>query len=1137
MQNEQTIHCPLCGKKVPADVDTCPFCSTPIDKVVMKRELDKVIERRVMRRVRSSKEEEAPPVPVPTAPIPEVKVTCPGCGMELKGGEAKCTRCGIPLAAEEELDDCPDCGTPFAPGAKVCPKCGVALGVEADVGTLGPSEEHPPEKAVEVPERAQTEVVTSVQVEPGPMGRGLTNGRGAINGTGLVNGTGMVNGTRGDAHGGPSRRRARGIARWQFLAVLVALVIIIPTFIYMSYSKDDDIYSVDGEFGEWDDSTPYSMSILTTTPITVVEEWSVAVDGTRAFLYIDATGDIFGTTSVESFFLFIDSDGDETTGYAVGSLGADFMVELDGWNGSVQSSDVSVYDPASATDRYDWNSWESLGGAASRLVDDRMEAMGNLQEAPSADARFLLLSQDQQARRSVSAGVPYGGSVLTVTQRLSSTVPLSGVVPVSGSEAILTLEFTCDGAEGTVDSVDVQLESLPPVVSAFEAFTIQPGEVVTVDFEVDTSSLSPAQFVAASVSAADISSSFTRTEVFGHPARAYVGSAPSSVIIDGAFGDWTGRTASDVDLVEVLNPNIDIRSVGVFNTSLSSSFYISVAGEVCSGSYVPVMKGKPVPSSGGGTVVPITRKTAEDITRVFIDSDMSAATGYALSVDSKVIGADYRIEVRGLNGEVVSSVLHEYTGTTWSLVSADVPAEVDFQKMEVGVLANNIGGAVDIDFVIETTDWRQYKDYVALDEATMLALTGGISSSVGTLAWAVDSATSDEATSSSFQRKLFYDGTNFWSLYYDGSHTMYRYSSNGGVNWTDGGQVFTTTGVKHASLWYDSSGSAVYVVGDTGVASVNVFVRKGSVTPSSHTITWGNEKLLPMSSNPMAGKFPFASLDADGYVWVVSISKVHATQEQYRFRSFVSDGVGDVEGTWTDKGNIVNQNKDSSLRGCLVPGLSGSGVVVWSVFTYQGIVGSSGYTGTAWSTPVTIYAGGASADNSLYAPPSAVVDSRGVVHVVYGTGDMAGSAWAANIQYVYNTSADTWSTPITLNGVGGGALKYPTISMDSTTDNVFAMWVDDGMSADSIVVKKNASGTWSFLTVAQTSYTKTYLTSILSAPGEAYVCFQWTQNTTSPYEVMFDKIPEFTDVVVPVLFVLTMFIAIYRRRSRQEEPE
>jgi hypothetical protein len=388
------------------------------------------------------------------------------------------------------------------------------------------------------------------------------------------------------------------------------------------------------------------------------------------------------------------------------------------------------------------------------------------------------------------------------------------------------------------------------------------------------------------------------------------------------------------------------------------------------------------------------------------------------------------------------------------------------------------------------------------------------------------------------QRKLFYDGTNFWSFYFDGTDTSYRYSTDGGLTWTDGGPAFSTTGVRRASIWYDSSGNYVYIVGEAGVASTNVLVRKGTVSPSSHAISWGSEGTIAISTYTMLGKTPFICMDASGYLWVVSISKVNNIQQQYKLRSYQSSAAGDVVSAWVDRGNAVNLIKDPSVKACLVPGKSGSGTVVWTIATYEGVVSSARHTGSGWATVVEIYAGGADASNSIYAPPSAVTDSRGTVHVVYGTGEVDGaSAWTPNIHYVYNTSATTWSAPVTLNSAGGGTLKFPTISLDSSTGNLFAVWIADGTSADSIVAKKNVSGTWSFLSLDQTTYSKAYLTSIYSVSGEAYICWQWTQNTTAPMDVVFHKIPEFSEVVVPVLFMLTIFIAIYRRRSRPEEEQ
>ena len=125
----------------------------------------------------------------------------------------------------------------------------------------------------------------------------------------------------------------------------------------------------------------------------------------------------------------------------------------------------------------------------------------------------------------------------------------------------------------------------------------------------------------------------------------------------------------------------------------------------------------------------------------------------------------------------------------------------------------------------------------------------------------------------------------------------------------------------------------------------------------------------------------------------------------------------------------------------------------------------------ALETEIHAPSSGTSAENTRYAPPSAVVDSRYVVHVVYGTSTMDTGVWDPDIHYVYSTSASTWSTRRTMDSSSGGTVvKYPTISLDSSTGNVYAMWIRDGTSADSITVQKNVTGSWSTVSPAQTTY-------------------------------------------------------------------
>ena len=96
------------------------------------------------------------------------------------------------------------------------------------------------------------------------------NGTGMINGTGMVNGSGMINGTHGDADARrPGVRRASALRRWPFLAVLVAVLIILPTFIYFAYYTESSAYNIDGDFSEWLDIETYGVKTQASSAPTI----------------------------------------------------------------------------------------------------------------------------------------------------------------------------------------------------------------------------------------------------------------------------------------------------------------------------------------------------------------------------------------------------------------------------------------------------------------------------------------------------------------------------------------------------------------------------------------------------------------------------------------------------------------------------------------------------------------------------------------------------------------------------------------------------------------------------------------------------------------------------------------------------
>jgi hypothetical protein len=229
---------------------------------------------------------------------------------------------------------------------------------------------------------------------------------------------------------------------------------------------------------------------------------------------------------------------------------------------------------------------------------------------------------------------------------------------------------------------------------------------------------------------------------------------------------------------------------------------------------------------------------------------------------------------------------------------------------------------------------------------------------------------------------------------------------------------------------------------------------------------------------------------------------------------------------------------ESSVKGSIVP--AGSGSDVWAVYANSGSVLARKYTGS-WQAQVTVYTQTGSAANTDNSPPSVVVDQKGVVHVVYGTGRKIVQASAPTIEYSHNeTGLTSFTAGVNLDQYIASNVGdyYPTISLESPTNKLYVLWLqsDTTLVPKIVMGRVCSSGTWSNMTLnSDTSYAKQYLTSIYNVSSEFDVCWQWTQNTSSPIHVLFDKvvIPEFGDVVLPMMCVLVIVaMSRIRRRAR-----
>jgi hypothetical protein len=285
----------------------------------------------------------------------------------------------------------------------------------------------------------------------------------------------------------------------------------------------------------------------------------------------------------------------------------------------------------------------------------------------------------------------------------------------------------------------------------------------------------------------------------------------------------------------------------------------------------------------------------------------------------------------------------------------------------------------------------------------------------------------------------------------------------------------------------------------------------------------------------MGGKHAYISRDSTGNIWLLTTNKTTTTPTRYDLTAFKSRTPGDIS-SFVATGNMIGDVNQATIKGSIVG--VGRGTDVLAVFCYQGNVAARVYTSSSWGAMTTIFAIGAgNAQNTENAPACVVVDGKGVAHLVYGDGHEQTLISKPFIWYAYYNGA--WSTPYRLDSVGNNrGNMYPTLSLDLATGNLFAFWIEQDASAAGIkiVAKKNTTGTWtSYSLTSDTTYVKQFLTSIYSAPSENSICWQWTQNTTAPIDIQFDKIPEFKDLAVPIIVMMCIFIVSNRRgRTRKE---
>ncbi len=113
------FECPFCCGLVWRNATTCTTCgidltrfSEAVEKASAGFDMDKFVDTMISTEVEQIKSTVR-------------RVSCPGCGLMIRGDETKCPRCDLPL--QEAQVDCPVCGEQMPVSAKSCPRCGALL--------------------------------------------------------------------------------------------------------------------------------------------------------------------------------------------------------------------------------------------------------------------------------------------------------------------------------------------------------------------------------------------------------------------------------------------------------------------------------------------------------------------------------------------------------------------------------------------------------------------------------------------------------------------------------------------------------------------------------------------------------------------------------------------------------------------------------------------------------------------------------------------------------------------------------------------------------------------------------------------------------------------------------------------------
>ena len=454
-----------------------------------------------------------------------------------------------------------------------------------------------------------------------PMESGVNGGM--INGfkNGIINGTGLINGVKPPKHMGAPKG-----GPWKlFISLLLVLIIVTAPFMVTFLFEKHYVYRVDGNFQEWSVGIPYYGLESEDKSINInLVKYHISPGG--IYFYINASKRVFSNAS--GVYIFLDTDNNSHTGYYVHGIGADYLIELYGWNGTIVGKALYRFE---GTNPKDFANFTYVRNINVINKNNQIEGFINI---PTNRLRSFIISTDYRGIQDIVPCLDYGKYTAIAIEK-----SITNIIPLENHTAILKLEIK--GIDVKINSMELGVMGNAPIkfVKSFELFedTNKNGEfdksdsfismgipnkekIIFNNLNIKINGNKVFFFVVKIENPMSINKAFMlkidsikmNTPYFldnNINGAAYIGKIPTHPIIDGAFADWNHYLQNDSsnDVMapdgKIVSgfPNIDLLQYGAYNAQYLYMF-LKVRGEMLGGADVPKIEVFHLPDSDGDTV-------------------------------------------------------------------------------------------------------------------------------------------------------------------------------------------------------------------------------------------------------------------------------------------------------------------------------------------------------------------------------------------------------------------------------------------------------------------------------------------------------------------------------------------------------